>query len=488
MPLPKVSSLASLTNDPAWQEHAANFEKAFAKMNMRQLLKLHNWEAQYLPESRDKIPVAFYMFSGPDFLYVDQFFPKADVYILCGKESMGPPPDPLRIANLGAALHNLEEEMQSSLRFSFFITKDMKVSLDSQELKGVLPILYVFLARADKSIRDVTYGSLSGGGSFQPGRGGSNSGVRIQYIDNQSGQQQTLYYFTTDISDGGLGSSGFLKFCSQFGAGCSLLKASSYLMFESGFNRIRDFILDHSKTIVQDDAGIPISYFNRDKWNIRVFGNYKRPDRNFQTTLSAEIERDVRPKRAAADRIQLWLPLELQREPGHRGHAALIIPGSGGTRNTGTRRRGNRSPNAAGSLRGAVSRSDNDRPLFRSVAASNELVLHNNRAAPASVDRGEIADQTNSERDVVQVIAVDVPAVDLSPPPVPHFDLAVAGRCAVADHEMIREPVLHPPKMPVVIIERGRVSLPRPAVVDHDVLPAAARDRRANRSGRAPSW
>ena len=284
MPLPKNSPLAALTQDPGWQEHAANFEKAFAKLNTRQLAKLHGWEAQYLPESHEKIPVAFYMFSGPDFLYVDQFFSKAHVYILCGKESMGPPPDPLRITNLGGALHNIEEAMQSSLRFSFFITKEMKVSLDSQELKGVLPILYVFLARADKSITDVTYGSLTGGGSFQGGRAGAGGspGVRIQYIDNHSGQEQTLYYFTTDISDGGLASSGFLKFCSQFGAGCSFLKASSYLMFEQGFNRIRDFILDHSKTIVQDDSGIPLTYFNRDKWNIRVFGNYLGPTEIFK--------------------------------------------------------------------------------------------------------------------------------------------------------------------------------------------------------------
>src|SRR5256714_3445766 len=284
MPLPKVSPLAPLTNDPAWQEHSANFEKAFAKLNIRRLAKVRTWEAQYFPESHEKIPVAYYMFSGPDFLYVDQFFPKADVYILCGKESMGPPPDPLHITNLAGALHNLEEAMQPSIRFSFFITKDMKVSLDSQELKGVLPILYVFLARADKSIRDVTFGSLSGGGSFQPGRAGAGGspGVRIQYIDNHSGQEQTLYYFTTDISDGGVGSSGFLKFCSQFGAGCSFLKASSYLMFEQGFNRIRDFILDHSKTIVQDDSGIPLTYFNRDKWNIRVFGNYLGPTEIFK--------------------------------------------------------------------------------------------------------------------------------------------------------------------------------------------------------------
>src|SRR5207302_8919723 len=113
----------------------------------------------------------------------------------------------------------------------------------------------------DKSITDVSFGSLSSSGQFQQSRGGGANGVRIDYIDNHSGQKQTLYYFTTDISDGGLGSSGFLKFCDHFGVGSSFLKASSYLMFESGFNRIRDFVLTHSSTIVQDDSGIPISYF-----------------------------------------------------------------------------------------------------------------------------------------------------------------------------------------------------------------------------------
>jgi len=280
MPISKNSSLAPLTNDPAWQEHAANFEKAFAKLNMRQLTKLHAWEDQYFAEAREHIPVAYYMFSGPDFLYVDQFFPKADIYILCGKEALGPPPDPLRAANLASALHNLEDAMHSSLRFSFFITKEMKVDLQSQELKGTIPILYVFLARAGKLIRDVTYGSLDSAGNFQQSRPGSGGtpGVRIQYIDNRSHDQQTLYYFTTDISDGGVSSSpAFLRFCDHFGVGASFLKASSYLMFESGFNRIRSFIVDHSKTIVQDDAGIPLEYLNRDKWNIRVFGNYIGP-------------------------------------------------------------------------------------------------------------------------------------------------------------------------------------------------------------------
>src|SRR5262249_23492771 len=73
MPVPVNSPLAPLTHNPAWQEHAAFFEKEFSKLTLRQLQKLHAWQETYFPESLQSIPVAFYMFSGPDFLYVDQF-------------------------------------------------------------------------------------------------------------------------------------------------------------------------------------------------------------------------------------------------------------------------------------------------------------------------------------------------------------------------------------------------------------------------------
>src|SRR5215475_1544676 len=204
MPVPENSPLAPLTRDPAWQAHAAFFEDQFSKVNLRQLQKLHGWQSTYLPESLQPIPVAFYMFSGPDFLYVDQFFPKAAVYVLCGKEALGLPPEPLRIANLAGALGNLENAMKSSLNTTYFITKDMKVDLHEQNLNGVLPILYAYVARADKSITNVTFGSLNAGGGFQEGGRGGIPGVRIRYTDNQSGDSQTLYYFTTDISDGGI--------------------------------------------------------------------------------------------------------------------------------------------------------------------------------------------------------------------------------------------------------------------------------------------
>ncbi len=282
MPLPENSPLAPLMRDPAWQEHAAFFEREFAKLNLRQLQKLHAWQETYFPESLQPVQVAFYMFSGPDFLYVDQFFPKAAVYVLCGKEGLGQPPDPLRIANLSGALGNLENAMKSSLNTTYFITKDMKIDLHEQNLNGVLPILYAFIARADKSITNVTFGSLNSSGAFEqagPGKkGGSVPGVRIKYADNPSGDSQTLYYFTTDISDGGIKATpGFLKFCQRLGVGSSFLKSSSYLMFENGFATIRNFILEHSNRIVQDDSGIPVTYLDPNKWSLRFFGAYLGP-------------------------------------------------------------------------------------------------------------------------------------------------------------------------------------------------------------------
>jgi hypothetical protein len=281
--------------DPAWQAHSVFFEGEFTKLNQRQLQKLHAWQEIYIPETLQPIPVAFYMFSGPDFLYVDQFFPKAAVYVLCGKEAMGPPPDPLRIPNLSAALGNLENAMKSSLNTTYFITKNMKVDLHEQNLNGVLPILYAFIARADKSITNVTFGSLNSNGAFEeaaPGKkGGSIPGVRIRYIDNQWGDSQTMYYFTADISDGGIKSNpGFLRFCERLGSGSSFLKSSSYLMFESGFATIRNFLLEHSNRIVQDDSGIPLAYFDPNKWRLRLFGVYLGPIELFKQHYQPRLQ------------------------------------------------------------------------------------------------------------------------------------------------------------------------------------------------------
>ena len=100
----------------------------------------------------------FYMFSGPDFLYANAFYSKASTYVLSALEPVGQVPDLTRLprGGMGTALYHVERSLGSILSFSFFITKQMKTDLRAGQLNGTLPILYVFLARAGKTIREVS--------------------------------------------------------------------------------------------------------------------------------------------------------------------------------------------------------------------------------------------------------------------------------------------------------------------------------------------
>ena len=102
-------------------------------------------------------------------------------------------------------------------------------------------------------------------------------------------QLQTLYYFRTDLSNNGTEHSGFLKFCEQLGGSDSLIKSASYLLHSDEFSQVRNFLLDHSTTIVQDDSGVRLKQFDLSGWDVEPFGKYVRPislfSRNYQPDL-----------------------------------------------------------------------------------------------------------------------------------------------------------------------------------------------------------
>jgi hypothetical protein len=283
MPPSADSPLTPLTRDPSWQRHAKFFDAAFAQLEQHQLAKIRAWAATNLAAPK---PTMFYMFSGPDFLYADAFYSKATTYVLSALEPPGSVPDLTRLprGGVGAALYNVERSMGSILSFSFFITKLMKVDLRAGQLNGTLPILYVFLARSGKTIRDVSPVALDDKGAayFANENAGRNAtrGVRIVFAGSD-GVERTLYYFSTDLSNGGARSSGFLKFCESLAPGNSLIKSASYLLYSGNFSTVRDFLLAHSATVIQDDSGIPLAYYNPKKWRFFPFGRYAGPIAEF---------------------------------------------------------------------------------------------------------------------------------------------------------------------------------------------------------------
>ncbi len=277
MPVSADSPLAPLTKEPSWQQHHGQFDAAFRNVEARQLSKMRAWSAANVTVRQ---PVLFYMFSGPDFLHANAFFPDADTYVLAALEPTGTIPDLQKIplSSISGVLGHLRSTLRSSLAFSFFITKEMREELSASGLKGTLPILYVYLARSGKTIREVALVSLDEKGNVQPGDSAKSGarGVRIVFAGGE-GRAQTLYYFTTNIANDGFRRSGFAAFCESLGVGDSFLKSASYLPHQSGFTQVRDFIVNRSATILQDDSGIPLARFDSQKWALRTFGRNVTP-------------------------------------------------------------------------------------------------------------------------------------------------------------------------------------------------------------------
>jgi hypothetical protein len=256
--LPVTGPLAAFTQDQRWQGHAAALDKAWKTKEYFQLGPIATWMSSHAGDYYQSSGPMYYMFSGPDFLYAYAFFPNASTYILAGLEPVGQVPDLTRMnadtlnANLGA----LRTSMSTLLITHYFVTEEMKSDLGRSSLTGTVPIIYVFLARLGCTVQDTTY-------VHSPAEG-----VKIDFSHN--GRTQTIYYFKTDLSGGG---GGFLRWCGSHGTGVSLIKAASYLMHNEGFSGVKNFLLDHSAFIVQDDSGIPLRSFGKN-WELEFYGRF----------------------------------------------------------------------------------------------------------------------------------------------------------------------------------------------------------------------
>jgi hypothetical protein len=312
LPPSSNSPLAAYTKDPVWQQHARYFDSIFAREESAQLSKVREFSNKFLADKHDTM---LYMFSGPDFLYATSFFPNASTYVLAGLEPVGEIADLTALSPwaINGELRNLELSMDSLFNFSFFITQNMKTQLREGPVNGTLPILYIFLARTGKTIHELNLVSLDEHGNFQIAAelAAANStnkpvtrpphsaaaGVKIVFTDG-AGPKQTLYYFSTNLADGSFERSGFSAFLAKFGPVDSFIKSASYLLHKGHFAGVRKLLLNGSATILQDDSGIPLAYFEARKWRFQSFGHYAGPISifaNFYQPQMAELFKSARP-------------------------------------------------------------------------------------------------------------------------------------------------------------------------------------------------
>ncbi|MEC9036240.1 MAG: hypothetical protein VX588_05410 [Verrucomicrobiota bacterium] len=268
-----------ITSSENWKKHQQLMTKAWSRYKKNKLVPMRSGSEKNL-STQNQGKYIKYPFSGPDILHALYIFPEATNFILCGLEPVGkfPKSDILRGGNSNQALEEIRKILEESLRFSFFKTIDMRAELSKSFYNGTLPIMCLFLSGSGFSIRDIDFIKLNKDGTISELQGNHSTGDAVQIrAVHENGREVLVNYFRTNISNGLILKSGFLKYLESIPKGESYVKAASYLMHKSYFSQIRNHLLSNSTTIIQDDSGIPIKHFNQSSWQMKYFGTYTKP-------------------------------------------------------------------------------------------------------------------------------------------------------------------------------------------------------------------
>lgn len=265
-PVRRGAVLSQMQQTGNYQDHAADMAMKWRVFASKRTARQREWSETNLQPLIGNPRALLYPFGGPDLLHATALFPQVSNYVLLGLEPAGGLPY-LDNADPGAvmgALGRLNTAMDAQLKTGYFITKDMKNDLAGGPLPGVTPILLASLALMDATVENVQ--SINAGG---------RSGVEIQFRLPGGGSRRATYV-SGDLSNGGFNGS-YRSWVSSYGGSVAYFKAASYLMHDSGFSSIRDWVLSNCRAVVQDDSGIPYKYYDASKWNVRLYGDYNAP-------------------------------------------------------------------------------------------------------------------------------------------------------------------------------------------------------------------
>jgi hypothetical protein len=265
-PVARGATLSQLQQSGAYQDHAADMALKWRVFASKRTAKQQAWSDDHIRPAFGKPRVLLYPFGGPDLLHAVALFPDASTYVLLGLEPAGglPALDQQDPGAVLASLQRLGRSMDSQLKHGYFITKDMKGDLAGGPLPGVTPILLASLALMDATVESV-----------QPLDAAGRPGVDIRFRPPGAGSKRAIYV-SGDLSNGGFNAS-YRDWLSSYGGSVAYFKAASYLMHDSGFSGIRDWVLGNCRGVVQDDSGIPLRYYDSSKWDVRLHGDYESP-------------------------------------------------------------------------------------------------------------------------------------------------------------------------------------------------------------------
>ena len=309
----------SLLENKVYQEYVKNIKRFWKPVDQKRGI-VEKWVEKELSAINANCKTLFYPFSGPDFLHAHLLFPSCTHIVMIGLEPTG------TLREFSDVLKNkpekffrtLEQSLRHILTISFFRTKSMQEHYSGKEvpeLDGTLAPILFMMARTGMKITRISRVSLDWDGNLVPWTGeplperaeqkkplekkrsGTGkkakpekkkiwqpvSGMKFEYV-TPDGKDHTLVYYSCNLAnetyrqlDGLRHRPDMRTYLEKLHPSVIYTKAASYLMHQNTFSWIRSYILEHGPHVLQDDSGIPVRFFEEDKWNLVLYGTYEEP-------------------------------------------------------------------------------------------------------------------------------------------------------------------------------------------------------------------
>jgi hypothetical protein len=289
-----VERCRSLTTEKSWTTYQQHINSDWKLVEKNKTGPIERWRVKNMEPVSSDVSTLFYPFAGADFLYAHAFFPDAGNYVLIGLEPIGKLHRCDNMANKDflSYLEKIRSALYYSDQLGFFRTKSMEKDLNQQSLDGTLPLILFYIRKTGHRLSGVTWFNLDDKGGVVPClQDTSATGVRVAFFDSTTKKSQVLYYLSYDLSDRNLKKHPeLLQFVKSFGSQSGFLKAASYLMFTSGFQVMRNFLLDQESSILQDDSGIPYRFFKPSGWTVTLYGAYTKTIDLFKYKFQPDLQ------------------------------------------------------------------------------------------------------------------------------------------------------------------------------------------------------
>jgi len=274
--------------------YAKNVTSKTKRIEGNRLMPLMEWNKTNLERNKTSdSSFAFYPFSGGDFIHLNWLYPNATEYLLVAREDVGSVPNLLdqNTDSVLSYLHDVDFVLRDIYSKSYFITKNMSTDTKvDTKVNGMLPLILWAVSRTNHEVLSLNYKNIDANGVAIDAdiTKGKPSAVVISVRHKVTRKIKRITYLSCDISDKGFKSkpNNFTFLSNTIPAKCnSFVKSASYLLHYDSFKQIRDFILNKSKFLVQDDTGIPYKHFNSEIWTAELFGSYVLPVKDFSENL-----------------------------------------------------------------------------------------------------------------------------------------------------------------------------------------------------------